>query len=94
MADPAFRAIIPRGRVPKRPWPSLLARRRGLPRLYTKVRILRNVLKAETAPLRLPMAKSELASKPSKSRGVSFKDLAALYEKRYSKMLDAMGSAK
>lgn len=40
------------------------------------------------------MAKSELASKPSKSGGASFKDLAALYEKRYSKMLDAMGSAK
>lgn len=39
------------------------------------------------------MAKSALARK-SAWKDASFGELAALYEKRYSKMLDAMGSSK
>jgi len=37
------------------------------------------------------MAKSALAGRISPWKDASFGELAALYEKRYSKMLDAMG---
>jgi hypothetical protein len=40
------------------------------------------------------MAKSALAGKTSPWKDASFEELASLYEKRYSKMLDAMGRSK
>lgn len=40
------------------------------------------------------MAKSALARKATAWKDASFGELAALYEKRYSKMLGAMGSSK